>query len=56
LTPEVCNVIELDGHCVHIETSPVQFARPVGPTHQDQRLGSFDAPRPTSVRLAVPPD
>jgi hypothetical protein len=48
--------IEFDGRHVHIETSPVQFVRMVGPAHLGQRLGSFDARRLTDVRMAVPPD
>jgi hypothetical protein len=39
------HAIECDGHRVRFETSPIQFARLVGPAHWGRRMGSFDGTR-----------
>jgi hypothetical protein len=43
-----------DGRSVHIETSPVQFARLVGPAHWGKRVGSFDGQLRSEVSFEVP--
>jgi hypothetical protein len=48
--------IECDGNRVHVETSPVQFVRLVGPAHRGQRIGSFDGIRYREATLDIPPD
>jgi hypothetical protein len=46
--------IEYHDGCVTIETSPVQFVRLVGPTHQGDRVGAFDGTTIQEARLRVP--
>jgi hypothetical protein len=47
-------VIDCDGETVLAETSPVQFARLVGPAYWGQRIGSFDGRRFDKVRFEIP--
>ncbi len=51
--PEI-HAIEWDGNEVHVSTSPVQFARLVGPGAWGLRVGSFDGSLLTDVSFAVP--
>jgi len=46
--------IRCDGATVIAETSPVQFARLVGPAHWGQRIGSFDGKRFDKVTFGIP--
>jgi hypothetical protein len=46
--------IELDGDSVSICTSPVQFARLVGPAHLGARVGSFDGKEITEASMEIP--
>ena len=48
--------IECDSDTVYIRTSPVQFARLVGPAHWGARLGSFDGHVMQEATFAIPPD
>jgi hypothetical protein len=48
--------ITWDGAKVHLETSPVQFVRLVGPSRAGARIGSFDGPPLRAADLAVPLD
>jgi len=50
----VIHNIAYDGRRVTIETSPVQFARLVGPNSHGQRVGSFDGRRLTTAAFDVP--
>jgi hypothetical protein len=50
----VIHSIRYDGARVSIETSPVQFARLVGPRWNGYRVGSFDAQRITSASFELP--
>lgn len=52
----VIHDIAYDGRRISIETSPVQFARLVGPNSHGQRVGSFDGRRLTSAAFDVPDD
>lgn len=51
--PEIKSIAVDDGH-LHVATSPVQFARLVGPQSAGRRLGSFDSAPLQSVRFPVP--
>jgi hypothetical protein len=46
--------IAFDGTEVHVETSPIRFARLVGPRSTGQRAGSFDGELLTEVSFVVP--
>jgi hypothetical protein len=48
--------IECDSDTVSIRTSPVQFARLVGPAHWGARLGSFEGRTMQEATFAIPPD
>ena len=48
--------IESDGATVTIHTSPVQFARLIGPVWLGMRTGSFDGTLLTEARFTIPPD
>ncbi len=48
--------IECDSDTVTIRTSPVQFARLVGPAHWGARLGSFDGRTMQEATFVVPSD
>jgi hypothetical protein len=48
--------IELHGRSVWCRTSPVSFARLVGPRHHGRRVGSFDGKTMTMVELEIPDD
>ena len=48
--------LTLDGTMLHIETSPVQFMRLVGPNFQGKRIGGFDGTLLTEATLEVPPE
>lgn len=52
----VIHNLNFDGRAVSIETSPVQFARLVGPNSHGARTGSFDDRRLTSATFEVPDD
>ena len=51
--PEL-RAMEWDGDVLHASTSPVQFARLVGPGYRGARLGSFDGQVLTEVSFTVP--
>jgi hypothetical protein len=48
--------IECDSQTVSIRTSPVQFARLVGPAHWGARLGSFDGRTIEEATFVIPPE
>jgi hypothetical protein len=48
--------IELRGRSVSCRTTPVSFARLVGPRHHGQRAGSFDGKTMTVFELEIPED
>lgn len=45
-----------DGNTVTIETSPVQFARLVGPAHLGKRIGGFEGKVFTVAEFDIPPE
>jgi len=45
-----------DGNCVTVRTSPVRFARLVGPANQGKRTGKFDGTLIKEVTFEVPAD
>lgn len=47
--------IQFDGSVVTVETSPVQFARLVGPGYLGQRTGNFEGKSFTEAAFDVPP-
>jgi hypothetical protein len=51
--PEIRS-IALDGEDLIMNTSPVRFVRLVGPGWNGERLGSFDGPLLTDLRMRVP--
>jgi len=53
--PEI-HSMTFDGTQLHLTTSPIQFARLVGPGSLGVRCGSFDGKLMTDVRLTVPQD
>ncbi len=48
--------IECDGNTVAIETSPVQFARLVGPAYLGKRIGGFEGNLFTEATFEIPSD
>lgn len=48
--------IEIHAGEVHVETSPVQFIRLVGPRHLGDRRGAFDGQLLTRAQFAIPLD
>jgi hypothetical protein len=48
--------IAYEGQQVVIRTSPVQFARLVGPAHRGDRVGSFDDARVCEASFTIPQD
>jgi hypothetical protein len=50
------HAITWDGQAVHLETSPVRFARLVGPRSHGARAGSFEGALLTEASFAVPED
>ena len=50
------HTIAYDGTTVTIETSPVQFARLVGPGSMGKRVGNFEGTLFTEATFEVPPD
>jgi hypothetical protein len=48
--------ITLDGDALRIATSPIRFARLVGPDSNGMRIGSFDGPLLTEVEMRIPTD
>ncbi|MBT3194815.1 MAG: hypothetical protein HN341_19890 [Verrucomicrobia bacterium] len=50
------HAITLDGDDLRITTSPIRFARLVGPGPNGVRIGSFDGPLLTEVDMRVPAD
>lgn len=48
--------IACDGDTVRIETSPIQFARLVGPASCGKRIGSFDGQVVDRAEFEIPPD
>ena len=53
--PEFHSIV-LDGDYMQVETSPVSFARLVGPGANGQRMGSFDGDVFETVRFPIPDD
>jgi len=51
--PEI-NAITFDGTELHVKTSPVKFARIVGPGGRGDREGSFDGRTITNFRFSIP--
>lgn len=51
--PEIRS-ITLEGDQLTITTSPIRFMRLVGPGPRGERVGSFDGPLRTEVRLSIP--
>jgi hypothetical protein len=50
------HTIEYDGGSVHVETSPVQFVRLVGPAYWGKRVGSYDGRLLCEATLEIPAD
>jgi hypothetical protein len=50
------HTIECDGQRVSLRSSPVQFARLVGPAHWGKRIGSFDGKWLDEATFDVPPE
>jgi hypothetical protein len=48
--------ISLDGESVTVRTSPIQFARLVGPAERGARIGSFDGQRFDEATFKLPED
>ena len=48
--------LTLDGKFLHVESTPVQFVRLVGPDHHGWRVGSFDGGLRTQVSAKIPAD
>ena len=48
------HALECEGRSVRFTSSPVQFARLVGPAHWGQRIGSFDGVRLDEAAFEVP--
>ncbi len=48
--------LEYDGENMTVYSSPVQFARLVGPTHHGARVGSFDGHTLTEATFKIPPE
>ncbi len=48
--------LSFDGDLLHVETSPVRFARLVGPGARGMRLGTFDGDLIESLSIRVPTD
>jgi len=48
--------ITFDGDELSITTSPIRFMRLVGPNSNGKRVGSFDGPLLTNVRMSIPDD
>lgn len=53
--PEILS-LELSGQSLRCRTSPVSFARLVGPRHRGRRVGSFEGEALTEFELEVPAD
>lgn len=53
--PEIYS-INIDGDELSITTSPIRFARLVGPGPRGKRAGTFDGPLLTDFRMSVPDD
>ncbi len=54
--PEIYNIHYDDGDQVTIQSSPVQFARLVGPRYHGHRMGSFDGELLTKAAFTIPQD
>ncbi len=52
--PEIFSIV-LDGNNLQVETSPVQFARLVGPHYMGLRLGSFEGDPIEKLSFQIPP-
>jgi hypothetical protein len=50
------NDLAYDGTWLTVRSSPIQFARLVGPSNRGQRIGSFDGTTLEEVTLKVPDD
>jgi len=50
------HAIEFDGQDLHIKTSPIRFARLVGPGCLGRRVGTFTGPELTQFSISVPKD
>jgi len=48
--------IGVSGDSIHCSTSPIRFARLVGPRHRGDRVGSFDGATLTEFRIPLPQD
>jgi hypothetical protein len=46
--------IELNGACVRITTSPIQFARLAGPADLGKRVGNFEGRTFTAAEFEIP--
>ena len=53
--PEL-RALSIDGDQLRVETSPIRFARLVGPNSLGKRAGSFDGPLLTDFSFSVPSD
>ncbi len=52
----VIESISTVGNNLHLQTSPIQFARLAGPGTQGARLGSFSGGRMTEISFEIPPE
>lgn len=52
----VLELISFDGEQLHLQTSPIRFARLVGPGSLGDRRGSFDGQVMTDISIPVPED
>ncbi|MBT3294992.1 MAG: hypothetical protein HN919_21640 [Verrucomicrobia bacterium] len=50
------NSLSFDGELLHAETSPIKFARLVGPASRGTRVGDFDSAPIESLSVEVPKD
>ncbi|MBF0244154.1 MAG: hypothetical protein HQL31_02615 [Planctomycetes bacterium] len=48
--------MDWDGNTVRIRTSPIRFARLVGPRSKGDRQGAFEGPLISKAHLTIPPD